>query len=121
MLPVVATAVAAMETAARAKGILVAVRTTMEGVEVADLPEGEAGRIGGLLAFAIARSPQRGVVTVDVQSDQRTVTLVVIDQGPVPTGTGPEAQGFEHLWSAHFGTAHGIHFPAPLGGPPRRQ
>lgn len=121
LMPAVARAVAAMESSARSKGVLVAVRTTMESVEVADFPEDGHHSIQALLSFALARSPHRGVVTVDVQMDPRTVTLVVMDQGPAPTGSGTEARGFEHLWSAHFGTAHGIHFPAPLGGPSRRQ
>lgn len=121
LLPAVARAVAALEPAARAKGVLMAVRTYLESVEVADFPEDGNHGILALLSFALDRSPHRGVVTVDVQTDPRTVTLVVIDQGPVPTATGPAARGFEHLWSAHFGNAHGMRFPAPFGGPSKRQ
>ncbi len=113
LLDPVGAAINATSQAAQAKGILVAVTTYMEGVEVADVPETDMNAIRELLAYAIERSPKRGVVTIDVELCPQEVTLLVIDQGVLRVGRDPGNTQFTPLWSTDHGTAHGLRFHVP--------
>lgn len=109
LLAPVEAAIAMTSKAARAKGILMAVTTGIDDVELVGLPDNLTEAIAELLAYVIERSPQQGVVTIDVRPGTRALTLVAIDQGAMPSPKDEAHRPFKHLWNAHYGTAHGLH------------